>query len=263
MEECVCKNCGLHFVGNFCPRCGQSRKTRRLSFLHMVDDAIGLFANLDSGFLRSVTELYWRPGYMIRDYIMGKRKGYMKPLSLLFCLSTIYYLITYLLAKDEFLVADNLNGEINSLEKVVEISPYVQTIKEYLVDLLNNPAAVQLCLMIPMVPAAWLTFRKTKIGRAFNMMEQFHIQVIIACQVLIYTMILSLSHWFSYGQLEFNNHNLVPNILLVIWDYKQLYDLTIWQSVKKTLISYALDLLILALLFLPVVIVIAALISGR
>jgi hypothetical protein len=50
--------------------------------------------NLEDGFLFTFKELFWRPGYMIRDYLQGKRKPYFKPFQLLFVLGALYFILT-------------------------------------------------------------------------------------------------------------------------------------------------------------------------
>jgi len=54
--------------------------------------------NLEDGFLFTLKELFWRPGYMIRDYLNGKRKPYFKPFQLLFVLGTLYFILSRVIA---------------------------------------------------------------------------------------------------------------------------------------------------------------------
>ena len=48
------------------------------------------FFNIDHGFSRNLIELLYRPGYMIRDYLKGKRVHYYKPFQTLFVLAALY-----------------------------------------------------------------------------------------------------------------------------------------------------------------------------
>ena len=264
-EECVCKNCQTHFTGNFCPHCGQSRKIRRLSFQNLIEDGIGLITNLDNGILRSISELFWRPGHMMRDYLSGRRKGYMKPLSLLFCLGTIYYFVVWLFFKDALYSTGQFDVNDAGEEFNEKYLPVLQQLGEYGAQILNNPGLANLLLILPMVPAAWLCFRFTSFGKAFNFMEHFHIQVIIllqvmvACQMLVLTIITSFFHWITQGNLEFNNviSNFLPNFFLLVWDYKQLYMIRWKRSFWLTIRCFLIEGVVLALILALVIVVVA------
>ena len=87
---CVCKNCGNTFQGNYCPHCGQNRHTPRFTIRNAFQNILSGFFNIDNGFSRNLIELLYRPGYMIRDYLRGKRVHYYKPFQTLFVLAALY-----------------------------------------------------------------------------------------------------------------------------------------------------------------------------
>lgn len=87
---CVCKNCGNTFQGNYCPHCGQNRHTPRFTIRNAFQNILSRFFNIDHGFSRNLIELLYRPGYMIRDYLKGKRVHYYKPFQTLFVLAALY-----------------------------------------------------------------------------------------------------------------------------------------------------------------------------
>lgn len=96
-EYAVCKNCGYHFMGNYCNHCGQSYKTNRLNFNNAWQNVLGGFSNISDGFLYTLLNLLYRPGYMIKDYIGGKRIRYFKPFQTLFVLAAIYIVLAQLI----------------------------------------------------------------------------------------------------------------------------------------------------------------------
>lgn len=87
---CVCKNCRNTFQGNYCPHCGQNRHTPRFTIRNTFQNILSGFFNIDHGFSRNLIELLYRPGYMIRDYLKGKRVHYYKPFQTLFVLAALY-----------------------------------------------------------------------------------------------------------------------------------------------------------------------------
>ena len=257
-DECVCMNCGTHFTGFFCPRCGQSAKTRRLSLLNTIEDSVSLVTNLDNGILRSCTELYWRPGHMMRDYILGHRKGYMKPMSLLFCLGTLYYFFILIFAKEALPSGGLIDESQITLEGAEQYLPLIRSAQDLFKAWYSNPAMVHFSLILPMVPSAWLCYRKIHIGHALNLMEHFNIQVMMASQMLIMTFFMSIYNLIFAGDVGYNNLQFLPIFLLFVWDYKQLYQIHWKQSVRRTLfcfiLTFVLSLLVIALVSLGVAI---------
>ena len=255
-DEVICKNCDTHYVGNFCPVCGQSRKTRRLSFLNMVDDIISLVFNLESGFLRTASELFWRPGHMIRDYINGHRKPYMKPVTMLFCLGTIYYLTIWILAKDSLPTLGTQDEEIQLGEKLSKYTPLLLKSQELLTDMLRNPGLLAFCFILPMTPAANLCFHFTRLGKVFNLTEHLHALMFIGSQMLIVTWGMALFHAATRSQLTFLEFDGLYFLLFLTWDYHQLFQIRWRRSFKLSLLSLVLaSVLAFLVIFLAGVVV--------
>ncbi len=233
----VCKNCDTHYQGSFCPVCGQSRKIRRLSFLNMVDDFISIFINLDNGFLRTATELFWRPGHMIRDYIEGHRKPYMKPLAMLFCLGTIYYLTMWFLAKDALPDLKMDNSEIQLGDKWDKYGPLLLKAQDYVGELLKNPGLLIFCFILPMAPATSLCFHGTRYGKVLNLMEHLHILMFIGCQLLVIIWCTTLFHGIARDHLEFMDFDFLYCLGFMTWDYHQLFRIGWRRSFRLVFLS--------------------------
>lgn len=92
----VCLNCGTTYAGSYCNRCGQSRNTPRYRFSNALRNIMGGFTNIDNGFGRTLLDLLYRPGYMIRDFIAGKRILYFRPFQTLFILAALYIMAVQL-----------------------------------------------------------------------------------------------------------------------------------------------------------------------
>ena len=95
-ETYTCLNCGTTYTGNYCNRCGQSRNTPRYRLSNALRNIAGGFFNIDNGFGRTLLELLYRPGYMIRDFISGKRVEYFRPFQTLFILAALYIMAVQL-----------------------------------------------------------------------------------------------------------------------------------------------------------------------
>lgn len=88
-EEYVCASCGTSFQGNFCPRCGQSAKVGRFSFKKAFLLFLDVWGLGNRGMFRSIRDLMFRPGYMIRDYVSGMQSAYFPPFKMFFLLAAL------------------------------------------------------------------------------------------------------------------------------------------------------------------------------
>ena len=89
----ACKNCTDELTGAFCATCGQSADTQRISWKWFGHEVVTSVFSVDHGFLFTLKELFTRPGYMLRDYLEGKRKPYFKPLAFLLVMAAVYSLL--------------------------------------------------------------------------------------------------------------------------------------------------------------------------
>ena len=88
-----CPTCGRHYVGNYCPQCGQSSTIGRYSFKKAVLLYLDVWGLGNRGMFRTVRDLFLRPGYMIRDYLGGMQMAYFPPFKMLFLLLALQLLV--------------------------------------------------------------------------------------------------------------------------------------------------------------------------
>ncbi|HCD51966.1 MAG TPA: hypothetical protein DEQ34_05940 [Balneolaceae bacterium] len=94
MEEQTntCLNCGSAEVQNYCPVCGQKAQPTRLPLKLFFHDAIESLFNIDNRWLKTLRDLFIKPGKVTREYIEGKRARYLPPLRIYISISIIYFL---------------------------------------------------------------------------------------------------------------------------------------------------------------------------
>jgi hypothetical protein len=90
-----CKNCHTPLTGPFCHQCGQPDKSIIRFFGDLVRELLEDIISLDSRAARTLVALLFRPGYLTREYIAGRRFYYVPPLRLflitsLFCIFVIW-----------------------------------------------------------------------------------------------------------------------------------------------------------------------------
>jgi hypothetical protein len=92
-ERHTCASCKTDYVGNYCPRCGQSAGVSRFSFKKALLLFIDVWGVGNRSMFRSLRDLILRPGYMIRDYLRGMQSAYFPPFKMFFLLTALSLLV--------------------------------------------------------------------------------------------------------------------------------------------------------------------------
>jgi len=90
-----CKNCDAVVDGKFCSSCGQSAHIHRVTIGHLVHEFFHVMTHADKGIIFLVKQLLVRPGFVVKEYLEGKRKKYFNPVSFLLITTAIGALIAY------------------------------------------------------------------------------------------------------------------------------------------------------------------------
>ncbi|CAM1371689.1 DUF3667 domain-containing protein [Tenacibaculum xiamenense] len=93
--ECV--SCNTEHDENFCPNCGQRNGVLRITMSSIIGSTLSTFINMDRGFLFNLKSLVITPKQTITDYIKGKRRGILNPMSYLILSITFYIVIITLI----------------------------------------------------------------------------------------------------------------------------------------------------------------------
>ena len=90
----TCKNCEkeFHEEFEFCPFCGQKTK-EDLTLGVLFYNTISNYFSFDARFLRSFLPLMFRPGYLARKFVEGKRLRYLHPAQYYLFVSVIFFFL--------------------------------------------------------------------------------------------------------------------------------------------------------------------------
>ena len=94
-EQHTCSTCGTQFTGNYCPRCGQPSIVGRFSFKKTTLLFLDVWGLGNRGMFRSIRDLMFRPGYMIRDYLSGMQSAYFPPFKMFFLLAAFSLVVEH------------------------------------------------------------------------------------------------------------------------------------------------------------------------
>jgi hypothetical protein len=101
-KEKDCLNCGAIVQGHYCQDCGQENVVPKETFWHMVTHFFYDITHFDSSFFVSIKDLLFKPGFLSKEYMLGRRKKYLHPIRMYVFTSAVFFLLFFSLfsAKD-------------------------------------------------------------------------------------------------------------------------------------------------------------------
>lgn len=251
LVDVECKNCGEQFSGAFCPKCGQPASIKRINVRESISNVIAGFLAGDDIFFRTCRDLLWRPGYVVYDYLTGKRTRYFKPIHMLVRLVAIFVLLSL------FIDSSELIGHIDDdflMEKVH--SPSLISALHLLATLLNNKVISALLLAFVLVVPFWLIFRRHSIGREgspiekLNLAEHFYTLIYYNCLSMMLSFVFLLLGKIGFFASAVSDYAPLCKLFVMIWIYKQLYEMKWWRSILTTTLAFILGLALLAVIII-------------
>lgn len=225
----TCKNCNAEITGKFCPNCGQSSSTHRVSFHYLWHDFQHGFFHFDKGLVYTAKQLFTRPGHAIREYVEGKRVRHFKPVALVVLLATAYGLLYHYYHID-LLADENETG-----------NPGDTALLKTLNDWISEHYAWATLLTIPFYSlGSYLAFLK----QGYNYAEHLVLNSFLAGQRLFVHLatfpLLIYLHGTHHVDL-FSNVLDVVEFVLLTWGYSQFFNsVSTVKSVLSTILSYTI-----------------------
>ncbi len=105
--ELACLNCGDVLHGHYCSSCGQKNEDLHEPFWKLFADAFADFWHFDSKLLHTIYPLLFKPGFLTREYMAGRRVRFVHPIRLYFFLSVIFFVFYFSFSKQS-LIEQNL-----------------------------------------------------------------------------------------------------------------------------------------------------------
>jgi hypothetical protein len=120
-KEKNCLNCGTSLYGRFCHICGQENLEPRESFWHLVSHFFNDITHFDGKFFTTLKDLLFKPGFLSREYIAGRRVSYLNPIRMYVFTSAIFFLLffSFFYPGKESVITTTLNGKtINQINEM-------------------------------------------------------------------------------------------------------------------------------------------------
>ena len=210
----LCHNCGLKYVGDYCPRCSQSAKVGKKIGWETIRSGFMETFNIESRSLpRTLLHLLLRPGYLISDYISGRRQMSYPPLKMLvivaLCLVVTENLSNWIGGEEATHVVVASEGGNDFLDK---LGTWIEA----------NPGWALLALNCLLILPTWLLFRYAPRHSHHTLPESFFIQVFMTILVLLMLILSYISDWL-----------LLLVLFYYILTYCQLFGYGLWGTLWR------------------------------
>jgi len=94
-KEKDCLNCGTIVQGRYCQQCGQENVVPKETFWHMFTHFFYDITHFDSSFFYTIHHLILKPGFLSREYMIGRRARYLHPIRMYVFMSAIFFLLFF------------------------------------------------------------------------------------------------------------------------------------------------------------------------
>ena len=212
-----CANCGNVFKGNYCPLCGQEHDVGPVSWKSIISEIRDNFGNGDPRLILTfIPQLFGRPGYMISDYLSGRRMVCSAPAGRLIFIAAITLLVLKFTNASpvSVLQTDGSNG-------------FLGTILGWLSSHLEWAILIQTALLI--FPT-WILFRHAPKHPYHSIPEGVYIQIFMGSLVLICILLRAL----------IGNAMLILIPFYYFVAYRQLFGYGIWDNFWRTFLCFGI-----------------------
>ena len=207
-----CANCGTEFSTNFCPVCGQKAGVGPIDWRTVRQGLMQIWGMDNRSLGYSLVQLVLRPGYLISDYISGKRQVSFPPVKMLMIVAVGVMIV------DSFL-------EVSSTKEAATIDEKNDAIAAFGLWFEANPGWGMLVLSSLMLIPTWFYFRYAPKHRKHTLPEGFFIQTFMSSLLLLVSILVLITdnNWFVW---------LLPICYLIT--YRQLFGYGWWGTLWRT-----------------------------
>lgn len=188
LDETVrtCYNCGHVYSGRVCPQCGQAGTWKRYTWWQAFRNFLDIWGLGNRPMFRTLKELFWRPGYMIRDYLDGHRQFYFPPFKLLAVAIALLIFTTWLTGvkyESSFqALFTNEDSRDTILSMTGALATAAHTFMDFVTFLGEHPLYEWLFVSVIILICVWVAFRRYS---HCNLVETYIFLIFVLAQQLL------------------------------------------------------------------------------
>ena len=112
-KEKNCLNCGAAVIGRYCHVCGQENVEPKESFWHLVTHFFNDITHFDGKFFTTLKDLSFKPGFLSKEYMIGRRASYLNPIRMYVFTSAIFFLLffSFFRSREPIKIDPSINGK--------------------------------------------------------------------------------------------------------------------------------------------------------
>jgi Protein of unknown function (DUF3667) len=114
--EKICLNCGEQLQERYCPVCGQENIEPKENILQLVSHLFRDIAHVDGKFFLTLKLLLFRPGFLSKEYLLGRRARYIDPVRMYIFTAFLFFIVLFSFQSSlHRLIVEGDNNNYNSI----------------------------------------------------------------------------------------------------------------------------------------------------
>ena len=228
----------------------QKADGKRITTRSVTLDFLEIWGFGERNIFYTLWQLMWRPGYMIADYLDGKRERYFQPFKMLVILSAFVGLEMALLPI-EYESHDESQETVEELDSVIHSQQDIDNSAKKIVVWVRNLYKVKVSIAkwnqehiayglmfksLIIVIFTWLVFRRSPKRGRVNLAEIMTIICFILCQLQFLSLLWTPFEALIYHTADFHPFALsdVAIYVIVCVDFYQLFGRGVWGTMWRT-----------------------------
>ncbi len=227
-----CQCCGEDYNGNFCPACGQRATLGRINWNSVRVGIMDLWGMGGRSLPRTLWHLLLRPGYLIGDYISGKRQVSFPPVKMLVIVALVVFLIVNW--TDPTFFQDTTQGAVTDGMSAHEKSSYYFVL--FFEKLQKHIDWMALLFLSFLIYPTWVTFHYAPRHDHHTLPQGFFIQVFNSTIVLIIILFLGFCDSILPSENITSTIFCIVVFLQLLRTYQQLFGYNWWSTIWRLLV---------------------------
>ena len=215
-----CHNCDRDFTGNYCPYCSQKAGEGPIGWDSVRKSVMEIWGLGSRSLPQTIGRLILRPGYLIGDYIDGRRQVSFPPVKMLFIVSVvvvffIYYVLPFFTNANMYEMPDSVIPNFSTWNR-------------------GHFAWMYFGLSLFYILPTWVLFRYSPRHTRHTLPQCFFIQVFM----LVLNMVVTTFILFPFLFINYFVYISICLVVLLVYyviAYKQLFGYGVWGTLWRVL----------------------------